>query len=114
MYWASWKVLRTTLPVMLAAVAWYAWMHLRARRAGSRGVDSAATFIDAADWRGGAWLLVYLALTYLLSLLSTRGGLGWFSEGWGSLLTAAMSLACYAWGVRAGRRYVRARRPGFA
>ena len=114
MYWASWNVLRTTVPVMLASVAWYGWMHLRARRAGSRGVDSAASFFDAVDWRGGAWLLVYLALTYLLSLLSTRGGLGWFGESWGSLLAALLSMVCYAWGVRAGRRYVRERRPGFA
>ena len=114
MYWASWKVLRATLPVMLAAVLWYAWMHLRARAAGSRGLGTAATRFDAADWQGGAWLLVYLALTYLLSWLSTRGGLGWFGEGAGSLLAVVLSLGCYAWGVHAGRRYVRARGPGFA
>ncbi|WP_018911887.1 APC family permease [Thiomonas sp. FB-6] len=114
MYWASWSVLRATLPVMLAAVLWYAWMHLRARAAGSRGFAAAATTFDAADWQGGAWLLVYLALTYLLSWLSTRGGLGWFGEGAGSALAVVLSLGCYAWGVRAGRRYVRARGPGFA
>ena len=113
MYWASWAVLRTTLPVMLAAVGWYAWMHLRARRAGSRGASHAATSFDLADWQGGAWLLVYLAMTYGLSLVSTRGGLGWFGETWGSLLAALLSLVCYAWGVHAGRRYVRLRGPGF-
>jgi amino acid transporter len=112
MYWATWKVLRATLPVMLAALAWYAWMHLRAQRRGARSLAAEAVLFDAADWDGGAWLLVYLALTYLVTFVSTRGGLGWFGEGWGTLAAATLALACYAWGVRAGRRYVGGR--GFA
>lgn len=114
MYWATWRVLRTTVPVMLAALIWYAWMHLRAQRRGARSAAADLVLFDAADWHGGAWLLAYLALTYLVTLVSTRGGLGWFGEGWGTLLAVLLSLACYAWGVRAGRRYVGVRGRGFA
>ncbi len=108
-YWATWAVLRPTLPVMLAALVWYAVVRLRATR---HGIVSSAEVARhaAADWQGGAWLLVYLALIYLLSYASTRGGAGWFGELQGSLYTAIMSLGCYFWGVRAGRRYVRSSR----
>lgn len=100
-YWASWKVLRPTLPVMLLALAWYAAQRWLGARRGT------AAWLDSADWQGGAWLLVYLVLLYGLSWLGSPGGLGWFGLGPGSLMTALVSLACYAWGVRAGRRYTR-------
>lgn len=108
-YWASWRVLRPTLPVMLVALLWYGLLRMRTARRGSVSAVSAAQ-ADAADWHGGAWLLAYLALTYALSFASTRGGAGWFGELPGTLATALLSLGCYYWGVRSGRRYVRATR----
>lgn len=108
-YWASWRVLRPTLAVMLVALLWYAVLRLRsARRAAASAISAARA--DAADWHGGAWLLAYLALTYALSFASTRGGAGWFGELPGTVATVLVSLACYFWGVRSGRRYVRAMR----
>ncbi len=108
-YWAGWAVLRPTLPVMLVALAWYAVVRLRSARRGAVSA-AAALRVGRADWQGGAWLLVYLALTYSLSFASTRAGAGWFGELPGTLCIVLVSLICYRWGVRSGRRYMRAMR----
>ncbi len=99
-YWAGWKVLAPTVPVMLLALLWYLLQGARTARRGLRG------WFDAADWRAGSWLLVYVALLYALAWLGSADGGHRFGLGLGSVLTTLVSLGCYRWGVRAGMRHV--------
>ena len=108
-YWAGWRVLHPTLWVMVAAALWYLLAQWHAARHAARRGDEHPGF-DFIDWRGGAWLLVYIAFTYVMSWTSTRGGAGWFGESWGTLAVVLVSPLFYVWGVRAGVRYMRERR----
>lgn len=105
-YWASWTVLRPTLPIIVGALLWYLVMRWRARQRAARTAWEGPGF-GVEDWHGGAWMVVYLFALYTLAYASTKGGGGWFGELPGTVATALLSLVCYGWGVRSGLRYVR-------
>jgi amino acid transporter len=92
--WEPWDTLRKTIPVVLATLLYYAVIHIRHR-------------FEPGEIAGGIWLVVYLALTYAVSYSGSFGGRHWLHGPWDSAVAAVVSLALYAWGVRAGTAYLR-------
>jgi amino acid transporter len=96
-YWVDWSELRLTIPIVVVGLIWYAVTYLLQRH-------------GVGELVGGLWLVVYLAVLYLLSYIGSFGGKGLIHGPWDSLLVAAVALVIYFWGVASGTRHL-ARRP---
>lgn len=93
-FWVDWTELIKTIPIVAVGLIWYAITYVRNRD----GVD---------ELTGGVWLVVYLAVMYLMSWLGSFGGHAFIPRPWDSVAVAIVSIALYAWGVRSGTAYMR-------
>jgi amino acid transporter len=91
--WEPWDILRKTIPVIVATLLYYVFVHVRHR-------------FDRGELNGGIWLIVYLAVVYAVSYAGSFGGRGWLPGPWDSVVVGAISLALYLWGIRAGTAYL--------
>jgi amino acid transporter len=95
--WEPWDILRKTIPIIIVTLLYYVVAHVRHS-------------FQPGEIAGGIWLVVYLALVYAVSYSGSFGGQGWLPGPWDSVVIGAVSLALYAWGVRAGTAYLESHR----
>jgi amino acid transporter len=95
LYWAKWPLTGEIILLMVVALPVYFYYQ-------------AKTGFDAwgADMKAAWWLVAYLPVMALISLIgSTKfGGRGWLPYGWDMVLVALVALGFYYWGVHTGYR----------
>lgn len=92
-FWVPWDTLVKTIPIVAISLVVFVVNYLRRHE-------------TVAELTGGAWLVCYLVIMYLLAALGSYGGIGVFPEPWGSVLVAVVALAMYFWGVRSAVAYM--------
>jgi len=92
-FWEPSDELLKTVPIVVVGMVWYLGSALRGH---GHGAEVAA----------GAWLVVFLAFIYAMSVVGSFGGSGLVPGPWDGIVVAIVSLALYLWGVRAGTAYL--------
>jgi amino acid transporter len=95
-YWVPWSELVLTIPIIIVGFIWYA-------------VNYVVQHHGRGELVGGVWLVVYLAVIYLMSWIGSYGGLGLIPTPWDSVVVAALNAALYLWGTQSGVNYLRGR-----
>jgi amino acid transporter len=95
-FWVPWGTLLKTVPIIAISLVLFV-------------VNYARRHESVAELKGGAWLVFYLVVMFVLALLGPYGGLGVLPEPWGSIVVAVVAVAMYFWGVRAAVTYLRHR-----
>ena len=91
-YWSGWHDLRLALPLTLVGVPLFVLMWRTER-----------TSPLLAEFRWGAWLIVYLLGLTLLSWLGSFKGAGYLPAPWDSLIVGVLAVLVFGYAVRAGR-----------
>lgn len=93
-YWAGWQYIRIGFPAVVVVASFAYWWSARQQRLG------------AFELFGGVWLVGYLCVILVLSLLGSYGkGLDVVPAPWDSILAGMVALAFYFVGVRSGIWY---------
>ncbi|VVE06836.1 APC family permease [Pandoraea fibrosis] len=95
LYWARWPL--TGQIIVLVVVALPVYFYYQAK-------DKWQGF--SRDLKASWWLISYLPVMALCSFIGSKefGGIGLLPYGWDMVIVAALSLAFYHWGVKAGWR----------
>jgi amino acid transporter len=95
LYWACWPLTGQIILLIVAALPVYFYYQSRAGWGGFR-----------TELRAAWWMLLYLPVMAILSLLGGRefGGMGVIPDGWDLLAVVAVALVFYRWGVSNGQR----------
>jgi amino acid transporter len=95
LYWAKWPLTGEIILLMIVALPVYFYYQAKAGWGGW-----------GRDLKAAWWLVAYLPVMALLSLIGSKqfGGLGLLPYGWDMLTVAVFSLVFYTWGVASGYR----------
>ncbi len=95
LYWAKWPLTGEIILLMVVALPVYFYYQGKSGWGGW-----------GRDLKAAGWLIGYLPIMALLSLIGSKqfGGAGLLPYGWDMLTVAVVSLVFYFWGVRSGYR----------
>jgi len=93
-YWVPWSELVLTIPIVVVGLIWYAVNYFTQKH-------------GVRELFGGIWLVVYLAVVYVMSYIGDYGGLKLIASPWDSVVLAVLAAGLYIWGTQSGTSYMR-------